>query len=138
MFIGCNVMSTSIGASTEVITSDEDDPMCRHTIVPSSTQACQNGSQCASWKLGSLSFSGFSENDTAWHPFAASRCTSAAISSASQIGGIISGMNRPGCVPHHSSTCQSLYAWRIASAASLSIEREKSWPHRFGNDGKHI
>ena len=126
MFIGCSVMSTSIGASGAVTTSDDDEPMCRHTIVPSSEHACQNGSQCSSWKLGSFSFSGFSENVTAWQPFAAMRRTSAAISSGSQIGGIISGMKRPGYVPHHSSMCQSLYAWRIASAASLSCERANS------------
>src|SRR3954452_22114696 len=36
MFIGCRVMSTSIGASTDVMTSFDDEPMCMHTIVPSS------------------------------------------------------------------------------------------------------
>ncbi len=58
-------MSTSTGASGAVMTSREDDPMCRHTMVSVSTQACQNGSHRASWKLGSLSLDGFSENDTA-------------------------------------------------------------------------
>src|SRR5581483_6371841 len=107
-FMGCSVMSTSIGASCAVMTNDDDEPMCRHTIVSTSEQACQNGSQCSEWKLGSFSFSGFSENETAWQPFSARRRTSAAISSGDQIGGIISGMKRPGWVPHHSSTCQSL------------------------------
>ena len=82
--------------------------MCRHTMVPSSTHACQNGSQWASWKLGSLRCDGFSENETAWHPFAALRRTSAAIAAGSQIGRSMSRMNRPGALPHHSSMCQSL------------------------------
>src|SRR3954465_5061739 len=108
MFIGCSVMSTSIGASCAVITSDDDEPMCRQTSVPSSEHACQNGSQCSLWKLGSFSFSGFSENDTAWQPLAARRRTSIAISFGSQIGGGIKGVKRPGYVPHHSWTFQSL------------------------------
>ena len=96
MFIGCSVIITLIGASTDVIVSCDDDPMCRHTMVPSSLHACQNGSQCSLWKLGQPSFSGFSENVTAWQPLAATRCTSSAISCGSQMGGIDSGMNRPG------------------------------------------
>jgi hypothetical protein len=80
MLMGCRVISTSIGASAAVTTSCDDDPMCRHTIVPSSEHASQNGSQWSLWKLGSFSFSGFSEKLTAWHPLAATRRTSAAIS----------------------------------------------------------
>ena len=87
---------TLIGASIEVIVSSEDEPMCRHTTVPVSDTACQNGSQCSLWKLGQPSFSGFSENVTARQPLAATRCTSAAIASGSQIAGRASGMNRPG------------------------------------------
>ena len=63
MFIGCRLMSTSIGASTEVMTRVDDEPMCMHTIVPSSLHADQNGSQWSLCRLGSFSFSGFSEND---------------------------------------------------------------------------
>ena len=33
MLIGCSVMSTSIGASGAVMTSGDDDPMWRHTMV---------------------------------------------------------------------------------------------------------
>src|SRR5574340_957438 len=66
MFTGWRPMSTSMGASGAVTTSDDDEPMCRQTIVPSSEHAAQNGSQCSEWKLGSLSLEGFSENDTAW------------------------------------------------------------------------
>ncbi len=54
-----------MGASGAVTTRDDDDPMWRHTIVPSSLHADQNGSQWSLWKLGSLSLAGFSENDTA-------------------------------------------------------------------------
>ena len=46
MFIGCSVIITLIGASTDVIVSCDDEPMCRHTTVPSSLTAFQNGSQC--------------------------------------------------------------------------------------------
>ena len=96
MLTGCNVMRTSIGASGAVITSDDDEPMCRHTMVPSSTQAAQKGSQWSLWKLGSFSLDGFSENDTAWQPLAATRRTSSAMAAGSQMGGSDSGMNRPG------------------------------------------
>src|ERR1700688_2468425 len=96
MFTGCRTVRTSIGASGAVTTSDDDEPMCRHTMVPSSLHADQNGSQWSEWKLGSLSFEGFSENDTAWQPLAATRRTSTAMASGSQMGGSESGMNRPG------------------------------------------
>src|SRR2546423_14372187 len=45
-------------------------------------------------------------------------------------------MNRPGCVPHHSSMCQSLYACASASAASLSSRAANSRPANPGSDGK--
>ncbi len=105
---GVTVIMTSTGASSDVTEIDDDDPMCRHTTVPVSSQACQNGSQWSVWKLGYPSFVGFSENVTAWQPFAETRRTSAAMSCGSQIGMIASGMNRPGYVPHHSSMCQLL------------------------------
>src|SRR6266508_452868 len=120
------------------MTSCDDEPMCKQTIVPSSSQAAQNGSQWSSWKLGSRSLAGFSENETAWQPLAAMRRTSSAIASGSQIGGSASGMKRSGYVPHHSSTCQSLYAFRIARAASLSFDRANSCPQRLGKEEKHI
>src|SRR5947209_3534091 len=108
MLIGWRVINTSIGASGAVITSDDEDPMCRQTIVPRSEQADQKGSQWSLCRLGSLSLAGFSEKDTAWEPMASTRRTSSAMASGSQIGGMASGMNRPGYVPHHSSMCQSL------------------------------
>src|SRR6478609_7630127 len=96
MFTGVIVMVTSMGASDEVIDIDDDEPMCRQTTVPVSSHARQNGSQWSVWKLGYPNFDGFSENATAWQPFSATRRTSAAISSASQIGAMASGMKRPG------------------------------------------
>ncbi len=45
MFIGCRVIITLIGASIDVMTSSDDDPMCRQRIVPSSSHAAKNGSQ---------------------------------------------------------------------------------------------
>src|SRR3954454_8707456 len=106
--IGCNVIITLMGASSAVITMDDDEPMCRHTIVFSSLHAFQNGSQCSECRLGYPSFWGFSENVTAWQPFVATRRTSSAISCGSHSAGIDKGMNRPGCDPHHVSMCQSL------------------------------
>ncbi len=69
MFTGWSANKTSIGASAAVMTRDEDEPMCRQTIVPSSEHADQNGSQWSEWKLGSFSLAGFSENETAWAAF---------------------------------------------------------------------
>ena len=89
-------MSTSMGASSAVTTSCDDEPMCKDTIVSSSQHADQNGSQWSEWKLGSFSLAGFSENETAWQPFAAARRTSTAISCGSHIGGRTRGMKRPG------------------------------------------
>ncbi len=96
MFTGCRAMSTSNGASGAVMTICDEEPMCRHTTVPSSWQARQKGSQWSQWKLGQPSLEGFSEKVTAWQPLAATRRTSAAMSSGSQMAGMDRGMNRPG------------------------------------------
>ena len=45
MFIGVRVIRQSIGASAEVITISDDEPMCMHTTTASSLHAFQNGSQ---------------------------------------------------------------------------------------------
>jgi len=47
-----DVLITLIGASGDVITNCDDEPMWRQTTVPSSLHACQNGSQWSEWKLG--------------------------------------------------------------------------------------
>ncbi len=52
MFIGERVMSTSKGESGEGTTISDDEPMCMHTMVPSSEQAVQKGSQWSLWTLG--------------------------------------------------------------------------------------
>ena len=52
MLIGDSVMSTSIGASSAVITIFDDEPMCTLTTVPSSSHAAKNGSQWPEWMLG--------------------------------------------------------------------------------------
>ena len=96
MFIGVSVIRQSIGASGDVITSCDDDPMCMHTTTFSSEHAVQNGSQWSEWMLGQPSLDGFSENVTAWAPLAAVRRTSAAHASGSQIAGSTQGMKRPG------------------------------------------
>src|SRR5271155_4620320 len=87
MFTGCNEIRTSIGASGAVMTREDDDPMWRQTMVPSSEQADQKGSQWSLWKDGSFSLAGFSEKETAWQPLSATRRTSSAMASGSQMGG---------------------------------------------------
>ena len=96
MFNGCSDICTVTGASIAVTTMSDDEPMCRQITVPWSLHAAKNGSQCGSCHEGNPSLAGFSENVIAWQPFAATRATSAAISSGSHIGGSASGMNRSG------------------------------------------
>ena len=78
------------------------------TTVAVSEQAAQNGSQWSLCSDGQPSRSGFSEKVMAWQPFSATRRTSAAMTSGSQMAGMARGMKRPGSWPHHSSMCQSL------------------------------
>ncbi len=97
MFMGDRVMSTSKGASGEVMTISEDEPMCMQTTVPSSLHGRPEGVPVvACGRSASPSFDGFSEKVTAWQPLAATRRTSAAMSSGSQMAGMDRGMNRPG------------------------------------------
>ena len=64
--------------------------------VSFSTQASSIGFQCSSCQLGSPSGTGFSVNSSEWHPFSATRFTSAAVSSGDHSIGSAAGMNRPG------------------------------------------
>src|SRR6516165_10346061 len=102
------LMPTDGGASGVVDADFEEDPTWQHSTVPSSEQAAKSGSQWPEWMDGMRSAAGFSENVTAWHPLEARRCTSSAALSTSKSGRSPQGMNRSGCAPHHSSTCQSL------------------------------
>ena len=52
MLIGESVISTSIGASSAVITIFDDDPMCMFTTMPSSSHVAKNWSQWPEWMLG--------------------------------------------------------------------------------------
>src|SRR5690348_6305508 len=108
MFIGCSVIITSIGASGAVIASRPDEPMWMFITVLVSHNAFHSGFQYSLWKLGYPIAAGFSVNVRACTPFLATRRTSAAHFSASQITGIAIGMKRAGYAPHHSSMCQSL------------------------------
>src|ERR1019366_9575775 len=96
MFIGWRVIRQSIGASEEVITRADEDPMCMHTTTSSSLHAFHTGFQWSEWMDGQPSFDGFSEKVTAWAPLAAVRRISAAMISGSQTAGIGQGMKRPG------------------------------------------
>ena len=66
------------------------------------------------------------------------RWISSTASFVSQSGNSINGMSRPGTVPLHSSSVQSLYARMHARPSSLSECSENSCPQKRGNDGKHI
>jgi hypothetical protein len=96
MFIGCWVIMTSGGESTDGTAIRPDEPMCTDSTVPVSHSAFHSGFQYSSWKLGKPIPAGFSVKVSEWQPFSATRRTSAAHSSASQITGIAIGMNRPG------------------------------------------
>ena len=61
------------GASGAVDGACDDDPTCRHTTVPVSSQARMSGSQWPVCSDGSFSFSGASLNDTARKPRSALR-----------------------------------------------------------------
>src|SRR5215471_13441168 len=113
-------IGTGAGASGDVDALLDEDPTWQHNTVPVSVHAANNGSHASVWMLGIPSPAGFSENVTAWQPFAASRCTSRAASCTSNNGRIPHGMNRSGYAPHHSSTCQSLYALIITRLTARS------------------
>ena len=102
------VAVTAIGASSEVASIFDDEPMCMQTVVRVSLQASKNGSQCPLWMLGSPRWMGSSLNATARTPRAALRRISSAASWGSHSGTMHSGMLRPPVSPHHSSTIQSL------------------------------
>ena len=86
----------------------DDEPMCMLMVVRVSWQAARNGSQAPEWIDGSPRWGGISLKHTAWTPRAALRRTSAAASSASHRGTMMSGIRRPPESAHHSSTIQSL------------------------------
>ncbi len=115
-----SAMVTLGGASVDTCAPREEDPTCVQSTVSVSHAAVKTGSQKSVWIDGMFSASGFSENVTACTPLAESRWISPAASSASHMGRIPQGMKRSGYDPHHSSTCQSLYAWIITMLTSLS------------------
>src|SRR5581483_4291912 len=113
-------IGTGGGASGVVDADFDDEPTWQHSTVPVSQHAANNGSHASVWMLGMPSPTGFSENVTAWQPIAARRWISFAASSTSKSGRMPHGMNRSGCAPHHSSTCQSLYALIMTRLTSRS------------------
>src|SRR6266496_973085 len=114
------LMGTGGGASGDVLAAFDDDPMWQHNTVALSEHAANSGSHSRVWMLGMPRPAGFSENVTAWQPLSARRRTSLAASSTSNSGRMPHGMNRSGYAPHHSSTCQSLYAWIITRFTARS------------------
>src|SRR5437868_13359079 len=95
------VMNTSVpitagGASADVVTKYEPEPMCIQMTVDVSSHAAKNGSQNwpGSWIEGSPSLVGSSVNATALTPRAALRRTSPAASVASHMGMMQSGAKR--------------------------------------------
>ena len=99
------------GASGDVLGIRDDEPMCMHTTVSVSSQARNTGAQLsdASWMEGSPSGYGFSGKVMAKLPLSAQRWISAAASSASHSGTMVSGISVPLPAPaDHSSIIQSL------------------------------
>ncbi len=66
------------------------------------------------------------------------RRTSAAAASTSHMGTIPRGMKRPGYAPHHSSMAQSLYAWSMTRATSLSRDSANVRAFHPAIVGKHM
>src|SRR5947208_412009 len=104
-----DVMNTSVpmtagGASADVVTKYEPEPMCIQITVAVSSHAAKYGSQNlpGSWIDGSPSFVGSSVNATALTPREALRLTSSAASVASHMGMMQSGARRPPESPAHS------------------------------------
>src|SRR5436190_14078397 len=85
------------GGAFGVVPADfDDEPTWQHSTLSVSEQAANSGSHASVWMLGMPRPAGFSENVIAWQPFAASRRTSVAASSASNNGTIPHGMKRSG------------------------------------------
>src|ERR1700719_2499047 len=129
-------IGTGGGASGAVDALFDDDPTWQHSTVPTSEQAAKSGSHASVWMLGIPRPAGFSENVMAWQPFASRRRTSRAASTGSNRGTIPHGMNRSGYAPHHSSTCQSLYARIMTRLTSRSGPRFRTWPENPVQFGK--
>ncbi len=85
---------------------------------------------------GSPRCGGISLKHTAWTPRSALRRTSAAASSASHSGTMMSGISFPPESPHHSSTIQSLYAFTQARPRSWSLASVNVCPQKRGKVGK--
>src|SRR6185437_8979508 len=100
-FTGKTVGNSSNGGSGEGSGAHDDEPVCRHTTVPVSSQAAKNGSQRPLKMDGSCSWAGNSGKLTALKPRAALARTSAAPTSTSTSQGSCSGIMRAGCVPAH-------------------------------------
>src|SRR3954467_1272613 len=96
MFIGCSVIITAGGEAAGRIESSPDEPGWIESTVFVSQHARHSGSQYSLWKLGYPRAAGFSVKLSELQPFSATRRTSWAVSSASQIAGTAMGMKRPG------------------------------------------
>ncbi len=136
-FPNVNVSATATGASGPVAGIFDDEPTCMLITVSVSSQAAKKGSHSPEWIDGNPRLGGISQNVTARTPRSALRRISAAASSPSQSGMMISGIRRPPESPHHSSTIQSLYARTHARPRSWSFPSRNVWPQNRGKVGKH-
>src|SRR3954464_6930100 len=108
-----------VGKSSKVVSIDgtgahDAEPVCRQMTVCVSSHAAHSGSQSRLCGEGSFICAGNSGKLRARKPRATfSRTRSAAtVGSSSQV--ICNGMIRPGCVPAHTSLCQSFHAFTQA------------------------
>src|SRR6185437_5546379 len=91
-FTGNTVGNSSNGGSGEGSGAQADEPVCRHTTVPVSSQAAKKGSQCPLKMDGSWSWAGNSGKLTALKPRAALARTSSAATATSTSHGSCRGI----------------------------------------------
>ena len=130
--------SSSNGGDGDGRGAHADEPVCRHTTVPVSSQAAKNGSQWRVKMAGRPSWAGNSGKLTALKPRRALARTSSAATATSASQGSCSGMIRSGKVPAQTSWCHWFQARRQASPSSGSSDLMNTDPQKPATrEGKH-
>src|ERR1700749_3529740 len=134
---GKTVGRSSKGGSGEGRGAQAEAPVWRQTTVCVSSHAAKKGSQAPLKMDGSCNWAGNSGKLTALKPRAAFARTSSAATVTSASHGSCKGMMRSGCVPAHTSRCQSLKARKQASPSARSVAPEYTAPQKpETSDGK--
>ena len=129
--------SRSAGASGDVGAPCDDEPTWQHsTVSVSHARGEQRIPEVGVDRRHLQRLGVLRERDRVARPCRRGGGPPSAASSASHIGRIPHGMNRSGYAPHHSSTCQSLYAWIITRLTSRSGPWFSTWPAKPVQFGK--